>query len=55
MTGQQLNILRYDISFRMIEANEPELNTLEQELYWIEELIKEQEKLNGEETSKNNS
>lgn len=49
MTAQQLNMMRNDISFRMIEANGIELENLEQELYWIEELIKEQEKSNGKE------
>lgn len=55
MTEQQLGTMRDDVAFRMIEANDSELKNLEQELYWIEELIKEQEIINGKETSKDNS
>lgn len=51
MTGQQLTMMRNDIAFRMIEANDYELKQLEQELNWIEELINEQEKANGKENN----
>ena len=54
MTEQQLNIIRDDIAFRMIEASIIELKQLEQELHWIEELIKEQEITNGKENDKDN-
>lgn len=54
MTEQQLDIMRDNISYKMIEASPIELKQLEQELYWIEELIKEQEIVNGKETSKDN-
>lgn len=52
MTGQQLYIMRGDVAYRMIEASPIELKQLEQELYWIEELIKEQEITNGKENDK---
>lgn len=54
MTGQQLSFIRDDIAFRMIEANGIEFKQLEQELTWVEELIKEQEITNGKENDKDN-
>lgn len=55
MTVQQLDTMRDDISYRMIEANPIELKQLELELTWIEELIKEQENTNGKETDKDDN
>lgn len=52
MTEQQLCIMRDDVAYRMIEASPTESKQLEQELYWIEELIKEQESINGKENDK---
>jgi hypothetical protein len=40
-----------EVAYRMIEANSEELTELEQQLLWIEELIKEQEQANGKKES----
>ena len=53
MTSSQLENMRNDLAFRMIEANEWQLSILEQELNWVEELLKEMN--NGKEATKSNS
>lgn len=42
MTAEQLQQQRDDICFKMIEAEGKELSQLQQELSWVEELLKEQ-------------
>lgn len=41
MTQDQLEMIKNDIAYRMIEASDSELIELERELTWVEELIKE--------------
>lgn len=49
MTLQELEMQRDEISSLMIECEGDDLRSLEQQLFWIQELISEMENENGEE------